>query len=145
MTNKTTMEKTIIERIIEVCKDDLLDNKAKEVVLTEYLKPYYRTKVLWKRVNPSQEDGEYMPEGKLVLMHNEITKETLVGRMYSSMGYCNLKGVTHWMELPESPIEKANPSTNIDPCPFTDTELIGLEEKPNHSAIWVNPYTVNNV
>jgi len=42
-------------------------------------------------------------------------------------------------------IDQQKRTTNIDPCPFTDTELIGLEEKPNHSAIWVNPYTVNNV
>jgi len=97
------MEKTLIERIIEICKDDALDAKAKEAVLGEYLKLYYRQKVQWKRVNPSQENGEYMPEGELVLMHNENTKETITGRLYSSMGYCNLKGVTHWMKLPELP------------------------------------------
>lgn len=97
------MEKLLIERIIEICKDDVLDNKAKETVLAEYLKLYYRTKVQWKRVNPNQENGAYMPEGTVVLMHNETTKETVAGLMYSSMGMCTLKGVTHWMPLPELP------------------------------------------
>ena len=65
----------------------------------------------WKRADPSKENGEYIPEGELVLMYNENTEEIVTGRMYSSMGYCNLKGVSHWMELPELPKNNINQKT----------------------------------
>jgi len=107
------MEKSLINRIIEICKDDTYDKKAKETILKELLRLFHINEMQWKRTSPS-DGGEYMPEGKSIIAYDSNSGQIVIGCRYSSFGGKIMKNekwdrnTTHWMNIPELPENNDN-------------------------------------
>ncbi len=105
-----TMEQSLIDRVIAVCKDDTYDKPAKSVILKELLRLFHVNEMQWKSPDPSK-GGEYMPEGDSIIAYDAETNIMVTGCRYSShggdiMAEGGWKGnTTHWMKLPELPID----------------------------------------
>lgn len=101
------MTEALIDRVIKVCQDETYDKQAKSAILKELLRLFHVNEMQWMRVNPSQKNGKYMPEGQDVVMFSEKSGQMWIDHRYSSCpkNFSDKGGVSHWMHLPEKPTE----------------------------------------